>query len=168
MKKLSALRAFQTGAIALLVSGCFSYVPAEPTAVPVGGEVRLHLTRQAFAELPEIPQQTGSTLKGTLVRVEREQVLLRVPVAVQTVGLVTRTLGQDLAIPTGHIARFEERELDRVRTGLTLASGVVAVGILIATVRGTRSPASDRIRDEGDQEGGGLVWTVRIPLLSRH
>lgn len=116
---------------ALFASGCFSYRALEVGAVPEGDAVRLHLTGQGLVDLPELPVQGGSALKGTLMRWDDEQLLVRVRIAEQQDGLLTRDLGRDVAIPASRIARLERRELNRFRTGLAVAGGAGIVAVLL-------------------------------------
>jgi hypothetical protein len=138
----------------LVVSGCFSYVPADMGTVPEGNDVRLYLTRQGVAGLPEIPTQSGPRLTGTLVRKDNDQILLRVPVAVQQDGLMTRTLGQDVRIPASDIVQLERRSFNRARTGFAVAGGAVAVvGLIAAFVKSQPQNVDPR---PGDEEGPGV------------
>ena len=118
-------------AVQLLCSGCFGYVPAERGSVPPGERVRVHLTQEGLDDLAEFAP--GLTMDGTLVRADSDQVILRVSVVDLTVGIMTRSLGQDLTIPAGRIARLEHRELDRRRTWLTAGVGAAAVAAMLTS-----------------------------------
>lgn len=118
-------------AVQFLCSGCFGYVPAERATVPPGERVRVHLTQEGLDDLVEFAP--GLTMDGTLVRADSDQVVLRVSVVDQTVGIMTRSLGQDLTIPAGRIARLEQRELDRRRTWLTAGVGAAAVAAMLTS-----------------------------------
>jgi len=157
---VSARRAVRLAAASLLLSGCFHYRPLEPGVAPVGEEVRVVLTREGAAALPEeVPAFPGSAVRGTVTGREGDRLLLRVPVAVQREGLLTRELGRQVEIPAGQIVRLERRELSRGRTALAVAGGVGALVGLWASLDGGRSEGS-----AGPQEPP--VEGVRIPLLS--
>ncbi len=143
---------------ALLLSGCFSYRQAELEAVPLGENIRVHLTRLGAAALPEIPRQAGPMLRGRIMRNEDGRLLLRVPIAYQQAGVVTRELGRDIEVPVADIVRVETRELDRVRTALSVAGGIGVVVVLYQAFGGTRSDGGAPIPEPP-------VETIRIPLF---
>ena len=99
--------------------------------MPPGERVRVHLTQEGLDDLAEFAP--GLMMDGTLVRADSDQVILRVSVVDQTVGIMTRSLGQDLTIPAGRIARLEQRELDRRRTWLTAGVGATAVAAVLTS-----------------------------------
>lgn len=158
MKKLAEWRGIPLLAAALLLSGCFGYRGMEPGVVPVGEEVRVHLTRQGVADLPEIPERSGSVVRGRVTRREGDRLVLRVPVALQQDGLLTRELGREVAIEAGQIERLERRELSRGRTALAVAGGLGAAAMLWASLEGGRS-------EGGDGRPEPPVESVRIPLF---
>ena len=118
-------------AVQFLCSGCFGYVTAEPGTVPPGQRVRVHLTQEGLDDLAEFAP--GLMMDGTLVQADSDQLILRVSVGDQTVGIMTRSLGQDLTIPASRIARLEQRELDRRRTWLTAGVGAAAVAAILTS-----------------------------------
>lgn len=91
----------------------------------------MHLTQEGLDALAEFAP--GLTMDGTLIRADADQVILRVSVVDQTVGIMTRSLGQDLTIPAGRIARLEQRELDRRRTWLTAGVGAAAMAAMLTS-----------------------------------
>lgn len=144
-------------------SGCFSYVPTEPGTIPPGDEVRVHLTREQAEILVGVTDQPDVQVHGRLVARDSDQLILRVPVAVQPAAITTRTLGQDVAIPARRIARVERRELNRARTGLAAAGGVAAVaGVLFAYGLGVPNPELPPRREP--EEFRRVGW--ELPLFS--
>ena len=151
---------------ALGLTGCFHYVPVEPTAPPVGNDVRVELTRVGFAELPEMPSYPGPDLTGVLVRAEAGGLLLRVPVPVRVDGMLRETIDQDVTIPSRSIVQIERREFDRTRTGLSVAGGVAT---LLGVFLGFKAGGNDTPeipQPPGEEEAGSrLISSVfRIPL----
>jgi hypothetical protein len=117
-------------AAVLILTGCFSYVEVPLETVQTGTDVRVYLTRQGLAELPEVLEDNGPYLKGTLVRQEAERVFIRVPLAPRQQGFYTSTVGQDVCVPAGEIARLQQRTLDRTGTAL-LVAGTAAAGAAV-------------------------------------
>lgn len=137
-------------AVQLLSSGCFGYVAAELETVPPGQRVRVHLTQDGLDDLVEFAP--GLAMDGTLVRADGERLILRVSVTDQTVGIMTRSLGQDVTIPASRIGRLERRELDRRRTWLTAGIGA-AVAVAMFTSFGEGVPNPDLPPVEEDPAG---------------
>lgn len=144
-------------AVQLICSGCFGYVPAERGTVPPGQKVRVHLTQEGLGDLAEFAP--GLRMDGTLLRTDGDQLILRVSVVDQTVGIMTRSLGQDLTIPASRIARLEQRELDRRRTWLSVGVGAAAVAAILTSF-GEGVPNPELPPVEEDPAGIGPVGAV--------
>src|SRR5262245_36957549 len=93
----------------LLCSGCFSYVQVPVESVPEGRDVRVYLTREAIAELPDLPEQGGPFLTGRLLRREEQQLFVSVPVALRQEGFYQSQIGQEVGIRVGEIVQLERR-----------------------------------------------------------
>ena len=122
----------------------------------------MHLTQEGLEDLVEFAP--GLTMDGTLVRADGDQLILRVSVVDQTVGIMTRSLGQDLTIPAGRIARLEQRELDRRRTWLTAGVGAAAVAAILTSFgEGVPNPELPPVEDD---PAGLTALRAGISLLS--
>jgi hypothetical protein len=140
------------GAAAFLCTGCFTYRAAELPSLAQGSEVRVRLTRQGYANLPDVPTQSGLRLSGTLVSRTDDELRMRVPVAME--GRTT-TVAQELVIPVQSIDGFESRTLSRARTGLAVASALgIAIGFYIGFEKG--NPFSGENPKDPEIEGTGL------------
>ncbi|MDE0074022.1 MAG: hypothetical protein OXR82_16115 [Gammaproteobacteria bacterium] len=148
-------------AVQVLCSGCFGYVTAERGTVPPGERVRVHLTQEGPDDLAEFAP--GLTMDGTLVRADSDQLILRVSVVDQTVGIMTRSLGQDLTIPASRIARLEQRELDRRRTWLTAGVGAAVVAAMLTSFgEGVPNPELPPVEED---PAGFTAWRAAISLF---
>ena len=148
--------------VSLLLSGCFRYVPVQLDAAPPGNEVRVELTRVGFAELPELPNNTGPDLNGTLLRVDSDRLFLRVPVHVRLDGLVTQTVQQELAIPAREVVQLERRELSRMRTGLSIGGGLATLGVIFLSFKA--SDENPEIQPKTPEEEAGVGFGApRLP-----
>lgn len=162
--KLAARKGVQIGAAVLLFSGCFSYIPTELGTLQEGGQVRVQMTRQGFAALPEIPNQSGPRLAGTLVSRNDDQLRLLVPITVE--GL-NKTLGQQLVIQASDVVQFERRELSRTRTVIAIAGGLVTATALYLTFEKGKPFTRDEAKEpeeEGFRAGSGRILLFRIPV----
>jgi hypothetical protein len=131
----SALRALLTAA-AFALTGCYSYIPVQPAMIRPGDELRLHLTREGMFDLPDLPAQSGGEVNGKLVSSAGGSFMLRVPVGVQSYGLLARMLDQQVHIAPSQVIQLERRELSRSRTALAVVGGVVGA-VAIAKGFGT-------------------------------
>jgi hypothetical protein len=158
----AARRAPWTLAAALVCSGCFSYVPAALGTVPPGGEVRIHLTSEGVAaDLASLGGAESRSVDGTLVRGDRDQLVVRVPLALQATGITLRPLGQDVTIPATRISQLERRQLNRPRTVLaSVGGGVALVAALLSFGHGV--PDADLPPQAPDDRG--LRWSVSLGL----
>jgi hypothetical protein len=156
------------GAAALLLSGCFSYVPGELATLNPEREVRLELTRVGFAQLPEIPNNPGPDISGRVVRQESNQLLLRVPVNIRMDGMVTGMVEQDVVIPAADIVRIEQRVFSRQRTGVVALGAIgTLIGVIAAFGSGgppVGQPPEKPIDEEAGSGPSGMA--VTLPLLS--
>jgi hypothetical protein len=152
-------------AAALVGSGCFSYVPAPLDTVPPGGEVRVHLTRDGVAaDLARVAGEESPSVDGTLVRGDRDQLVVRVPVAVQATGILTRSLGQDVTIPATRITQLERRQLNRPRSVLAAAAGGAALAaVLFSFGQGVPDPELPPRQEPDELRSVGWAISIGVP-----
>ena len=115
---------------ALYLSGCYSYVPTELGELPVGKPVRVQLSRQAFADLPQISDRQGARLEGTLVRRSDADLTVHVPLSLGS------EFGQELTLPRNGIIQSDVKVLNRTKSALLVAGGVL---FLASAVVGTNT-----------------------------
>ena len=145
-------------------SSCYAYVPSDLAAIRPAQEIRLEVSRVGFAKLPQMPEQPGPDIAGTVVRADPEQVILRVPVHVRSDGMVTGTIQQDVIIPSSDIVDVTRREFSRKRTALVTAGGLgILAGLFTAFGHGG-APSGDVPDKPGDQEAGAQV-IASLPFL---
>jgi hypothetical protein len=134
-RTIEAYRVAAATALALCLSGCFSYVPTALETTPVGEDVRLLVTRQGGFELSAITNIDASVplVRGRIVGREGAELLLSVPAAQRRDGFHTVQLNQTIRVPVDEIVGIERREFNGFNTAL-LAGGGVAVAVGIITV----------------------------------
>jgi hypothetical protein len=159
VKTTTACRNGIITASVLFLTGCFSYVAAPIETVPAGTDIRVYLTRQALADLPEPLEQDGPVLEGTLVRREDERVFIRVPIAVRQEGFHASTVGQDVSLSAGEIVQLERRRLDRAGTALLVGGTAASAAAVIFLIM-------DAFGEPGRTDPP--VEEFRIPLFSFH
>ena len=142
---------------AFLLSGCYTYVPAELATVPAGQEVRIYLSRGALAALPEEIPANGMSVRGTLVGQEADSLAVGVRVSTRQPGLMMEDLRQVVKVGTGEVMDVQRREFSGSRTALLMAGAAgAAAGVLtlIASARGDSG-----LGDPNDE-------VSRVPLFS--
>jgi hypothetical protein len=148
---------------ALLTSGCYTYVPAQFTAIPIGEGVRVYLSptglerlRQVGAEaLPGIADRP--VLNGRLVRRDATEFSLQVPVGTRQAGFHQAEIDQQVTLPLSDLVQVEHRRVSGLRTGLALGAATALLATVVVTiVTDARNPAGDSGPD-GDN--------LRIPLF---
>jgi len=116
---MTSARTLALGATLLLASGCYTYVPAELSAVAPGEPVRVEMSREAMAQMLRSEESqvahVGPLLRGTLTRRAPDEILVRVPVG--------NRLGQDVRIPAGEVLRVGKRRVSWAGTALTVGAG---------------------------------------------
>ena len=141
-----------------LLSGCFSYVPAQLATVPVGEEVQVHLTPRAQVELSQRGTRVESSVKGRLAERRDNQILLKVPVARQQEGFFRSDIELDLPVPETEIIGIDRRQFSGAKTALLIGGSAGAAALVLATIIAAA-------RDGGGGPGSG-VEEIRIPLFS--
>ena len=146
MQRTSRWKGLALIALALSSTGCFRYVPAQIETIPPGQAVRVLMTRQGAAELAEISEVAAAApiVDGTVVSVEGQELLLRVPVGRRQDGFVSANLDQTIRVPTGEIVSFERREFDPLASVFVVggAAGLVA-GLVAAIVTARKGEEPD-------------------------
>ena len=150
------------GVGALLLSGCFTYVPADLGVLPVGGSVRVQVGQEGPAGSFQATSREAR-LSGILVRKSDEEVVLRIPLAPGS------EFGQEISIPTNSILRVETRQLDGARSVLMAAGSLGALSallVLISRPGGKLSPGDGPNTDINESFTGGFGRTVifRVPV----
>ena len=142
---------------ALLLSGCFTYVPVDRASVAPGQDVRVYVSRTGLAQLPEA-FATDRWLRGSLDSWDPDLLRLQVPIRRSAGGYLGPDIREALEIPIGDVLEVERREFSRGRTAAIVAVGaaVATAGILVIT-REDRAP---------DDDGGGDPELIRLPLIS--
>ncbi len=164
MTTSSTLYGIGVAALAIVSTGCVSYIPTELETVAAGADVRVYLTPERMAELRAVdelglPQEAASTLlNGTLVRRGGAGLGLRIPIASREIGFLRSPILRELNISPSDILRIQLRELDRGRSALAIAG---SAGLLAALLVAMLSGAENRV----PPSSGPDPEASRIPLL---
>ena len=121
-------------AVTLTTSGCYRYVPVQAEAIPPGTGVRI--TKAGAEELNTVTAIDNDVplVDGTVARIERDTLLMSVPVGVRSEGFVTSAIEQVVRVPLGEIVSLQRRELNSFATGLTITGGVALMAGIVAII----------------------------------
>jgi hypothetical protein len=144
-------------ALAALVLGlgCYSYVPADLAAVPVGSHIRAIVRGTAADRLRAAYGVAGPALDGRLVAREAEMLTLSVPSVPLGSPLGTHALYQQVPVAAADVVGVDVRKVDAFRTGAIVAVGAVAATALAAKALSGGSGGT------GSGTGGGPTESVR-------
>jgi hypothetical protein len=149
---------------AVLATGCYTYVPAQFSAIPIGEGVRVYLTQSGVDRLRQIGADAlpGLTdrpvLNGRLVRRDATEFSLQVPVGTRQTGFHQAALDQQVTLAVTDLVQVERRRVSGVRSGLAAAGATALVAtVVVLIVNGARRPV-DNTGPEPDN--------LRIPLLA--
>jgi hypothetical protein len=143
---------------AVAASGCFSYVPVDPSEVSPGQEVRLRLTAEEAARYPDLRLRDARLMEGTVVETNDGEVVVEASIGAGDPTRGARVFVQQISVPRSGILEVELREVDKVRTGfLIVGGGAVITAVIIKSGSGFGG------RDGPD---GEVIEARRIPLVS--
>ncbi|HEY4306373.1 MAG TPA: hypothetical protein VGM82_18000 [Gemmatimonadaceae bacterium] len=149
-----------------LLVGCYSYTPIEPSAVPVGTEVRMHISGAASDRIaPIIGQFNQRVLTGKIDDNSAGNMTIQVQTGAALNNSETITpLTQRVPFTTGDIVQLETRRLSTGRTAVLIGVlGAAAAGIAIAALNSGGGTAGD---NNGTTTGPPPI--NRIPVLRFH
>jgi len=144
-------------AVALL-SGCFTYVPTQIAAVPVGEQVEIYLSPRAQVELSQRGGRVEEVVRGTLAERRDNQLLLRVPIAAEQEGFFRSDIERELPVAEADVLGIGLRRFSGTKTALLVGGSIGGGALIVLTIIATSRKGS------GPPDGG--VDEIRIPLLS--
>jgi len=144
--------------LAVVASGCFSYVPVSLSEVSPGQEVRLRLTAEEAARYPDLRLRDPRLMEGTLVEATDGVVVVEASIGTGDATRGTRIFVQQVPVSRSGILEVELREINKARTGLLIAGGGAVITAVVIEAGGGFG------RREGP--GGEIPEARRIPLVS--
>lgn len=137
---------------ALLLSGCFAYVPVRPDAPPPKGTpVRVRLATPADYRLTRYTANDVVEVEGEVIQAEQDRLLLSAFGMRSAADFEFFAEGETVAIPSDQLVSFERRKISLIRSGL-LVVAVAALGSLVKLALDTAG---------GGGEGGGGGGTAQ-------
>ena len=146
----------------VLLAGCYSYAPIQPSLVQPGTGVRARVSPTAAEQIaPLLGTTDARVLVGTLVDNRSGTMIVEVPRMTQSGGGgAAQSLNQRISIAPGQLVELETRRLDRKRTAIVVgAVAIVSGSATIAALKG--GPGLER------PPGGGTT-DAKIPVFRLH
>ncbi len=135
----SARRPTLVGAVGILLSqtACYTYRPAAPTRLQVGGDVHLVLTRDGTAELQPLLGPDVRRINGQIEETAGDtSVVILLDEVVTGDGATLPWRRGRVTIPVRTLASVEQRTLDRGRTRTFVAvAAATFVAIVVAAIK---------------------------------
>jgi hypothetical protein len=145
--------------------GCYTYSPIDPSAAPVGTEVRMHISGAASDRIaPIIGQFNQRVLTGKIDENNSGAMTLEVQTgAALNTGTTIAPPTQRVPIQRNEVTQLETRQLNTGKTATLIA--VIGGGVALAAYAALHS-AGDSDANTGTTEGPPPI--NRIPLLRFH
>ena len=116
----------------ILVTGCFSYIPARPGEVEPGLDVRARVSPAAGERIaPLLGATDARKLDGRLITNGADTIVVEVPTVMLDNREFGRTPNQRVSIPRRDLVELEVRKLDRWRTMGIVGGAAVVLGLTI-------------------------------------
>lgn len=147
-----------------LISGCYRYIPIEPSAARPNEEVRIRLSPPAASRLAAEFGASTSTLNGQLRPQGPDSLGLSIQISRLAGGVALGDMRQMLVFGQSEVLDVSRREMSRGRTALA-AAGVVAVFVfLVSSVIqiGDENPGPEE--PPPPPPPAGLQRILRIPI----
>jgi hypothetical protein len=120
-----------------MLGGCYTYATVSPAAVPVGSEVRAHVTAGEADRAETVLGYRSTTLEGRLMERRADgQILVRVPGQTFSSSGQTRRFYQRLTLTPADVLDMQTRKLNMIRTGTLAAVGVAALVLIVKSALG--------------------------------
>ena len=151
------------GAAIALQLACYRYVPADLTAVPVGGHFRAIVNPTAANQLLATYGVATATLDGRLVARDDDVLTLSVPSVPLGSPLGTHALYQEVPVAAADVVDVSVRKLDALRTG-ALVAAAAAVTAAITTRALSGATGGTTSGTTGSPTESVRAWEVRLAV----
>ena len=145
---MATLRKLAPIALLTFAAGCYSYVPITSGAPPMGSEFRASLTDEGSTRLSPVLGSQVATVEGRVSSSNDSAYVVAVSATTSRAHVQTFWTGESITIPRSSVLTIEARTLNRQKTWLIVAAGLVG-GVITARIFGWGGSAS------GDGGGGG-------------
>lgn len=156
-RAVRASRALAAATACFLFAGCFTLTPMRVDSEIEPGRLRVHLTDAGVDRVAEVLGERVRVLNGKLTRSTASEFVVLVPSSGPT-AFGEQALYQELRLPRDDVTSVERRQLNKLRTGLTVGGAAAVAGFLLYEA------LSGKTGSTPDGGGGGPAES-RVPLL---
>jgi hypothetical protein len=144
-----------------LLAGCHKYTPINSTAVPVGAEVRAHLTERGLQQLEFVPRRDPWQVDGSLMRIDERDLVLSIPLPSDGRSPGRRQINQLVTLTREDFVGLDLKETDHTRSALTIGA-VGAAFAVVAIMIVTGDFDNDEQVPEDLPESRVPLWLLRF------
>jgi hypothetical protein len=110
--------------------GCYQTVPLVSSTPPAGAEVEVRLTDAASSSLGQLMGPGAETVRGHFEGSAADTIRLSVIGVTRRDGREDFWKGEHIGLSRSDIATMGQRKISRERTGVLIAAGVAALGLV--------------------------------------
>jgi hypothetical protein len=115
-------------ALLVLLTGCYSYVPASLETVSPGDQVRVRISAVAADRLEPVRFTTAREMDGAIVRFDDDQLYFDAIIRTVDATGITAMFTQRLNLATTEVQDVQHRRLDVLKTGAAVSGGAFLLG----------------------------------------
>jgi hypothetical protein len=147
--------------LGLALSACHKYTPINSAAVPVGAEVRAHLTERGLQQLEFVPRRDVWEVDGALLGVNDRDLVLSITLPADPRATSRRNLSQTITLTRDDYVGLDLKEPDHTRSALVVGGiGAVFGAVALAILSGTFDNEEETVPDI--PESRVPVWIFRF------
>jgi hypothetical protein len=157
--------------LAVFTAACYRYTSVRPGEIPVGANVRAHLSVDGEQRIRSVVGIAGKGLKdqqlhGHVLGTDQQGILLSVPWAERqnAAWYESRHLEQRIRVRQEEIREIELRELDGTKTTVYAVGGATAVAFLLVRTLAGRAGGTVPTTTPGPDERIAAVVLFTLPL----
>ncbi len=150
-------RVLAVGTGCFVLAGCFTLSPIRLDSEIEPGRSRVHLTDAGVTRVAEVLGERVRVLDGEVTRSTANEIVVLVPSS-GSAAFGEQVLYQELRLPKDDVTSIERRQLNKLRTGLTVGGVAAATGFLLYKAFSGKTGSSP-------DGGGGGPSESRVPLL---
>ncbi len=140
-----------------VLAGCFTLTPIRLDTDIQPGRSRIHLTESGVTRVADVLGERVTVLNGEVTRSTPNEIVVLVPSS-GPAAFGEKALYQELRLPKDDVTSIERRQLNKLRTGLTVGGVTAAVGfVLYKAISGKTGSTPDG--------GGGGPSESLVPIF---
>jgi len=150
-------------ASAMLLAGCYQFIPTPMGTVAPGTDVRIQLSDEPEEAFEGFTRSSRLEMEGRLIE-WGEDVVLSVHVPASE-GMVDRRLRSRISVAADRVIAVDVRERDQMKTGILTGSFIVIAAAAISAAVSGVFGGEEAVIDLGEEEG--FLSTILLSVFRR-